>query len=160
MDILTIVFWIMTMLGMGYSVWKKKALTLDTMKQSKGMMQSMMGEIVGVIFIIGLLLAWIPPETIKSVLGSDNIVVSTLIAALLGSVTLIPAFVAFPLIGSLMEAGANVVPVVAFLTTLTMVGVVTFPIESNTFGTRFTLVRNGLSLGGALVIASIMGVVL
>jgi uncharacterized membrane protein YraQ (UPF0718 family) len=160
MDILTIVFWIITLLGMGYSLLKKKAMTLGTMKQSKGMMQSMLGEIVGVIFIIGLLLAWIPPETIQKVLGSENVTVSTMIAALLGSITLIPAFVAFPLIGSLMDAGANVVPVVAFLTTLTMVGVVTFPIESSTFGTRFTLVRNGLSLGGALVIASIMGVIL
>ncbi len=160
MDILTLVFWVITLIGMGYSLIKMKSKTMATMKQSKGMMQSMIGEIIGVIFIIGLLLAWIPPETIKSVLGSGNLVISTLIGAFLGSVTLIPAFVAFPLIGSLMAAGASVVPVVAFLTTLTMVGIVTFPIESNTFGTRFTLIRNGLSFVGALVIAGVMGVML
>lgn len=160
MDILTLIFWVITVLSMGYSLLKKKLRTLETMKQSKGMMQSMMGEIVGVIFIIGLLLAWIPPETIRSVLGTENMAVSTIIGAVLGSVTLIPAFVAFPLVGSLMDAGASVVPVVAFLTTLTMVGAVTFPIEKGTFGLRFALTRNGLSLLGALVIAGIMGVMI
>jgi len=82
------------------------------------------------------------------------------IAALFGSITLIPAFVAFPLVGSLVHAGASIVPGVAFLTTLTMVGIATFPLEKTAFGTRFALVRNGLSFVFAIIIALVMGVIL
>jgi len=53
--------------------------------------------------------------------------------SLIGTITLIPAFVAFPLVGSLMDSGAGIVTLTAFLTTLTMVGFVTFPLESRTF---------------------------
>jgi uncharacterized membrane protein YraQ (UPF0718 family) len=93
-------------------------------------------------------------------LGSSNVLLTTILAALAGSITLIPAFVAFPLVGSLVKAGANIVPVVAFITTLTMVGIVTFPLEKKEFGTKFTLVRNLLSFGFAIVIALVMGVFL
>ncbi|NLX74993.1 MAG: permease, partial [Synergistaceae bacterium] len=51
-----------------------------------------------------------------------------------------------------------VVPSVAFLTTLTMVGIVTFPLEKKEFGTKFTAIRNGFSFIFAIIIALIMGV--
>ncbi len=84
--------------------------TFEAMKKSKGMMGNMLGEIVAIIFIIGLVLTLIPPETIKQVLGSANTLTSTVVSALVGSITLIPAFVAFPLVGSLVTVGASIVP--------------------------------------------------
>ncbi|NCC85807.1 MAG: permease, partial [Clostridia bacterium] len=67
---------------------------------------------------------------------------------------------AFPLVGSLVDAGASIIPGVAFLTTLTMVGAVTFPLEKQEFGTKFALTRNLLSFSFALLIAVLMGVIL
>ncbi len=130
------------------------------MKKSKGMMGNMIGEIVAIIFMIGLVLTFIPPESIKAVLGSSNTVYSTIAAAVVGSVTLIPAFVAFPLVGSLVDVGASIVPAVAFLTTLTMVGIVTFPLEKKEFGLKFAITRNLLSFVSALIISLFMGVIL
>ncbi|NLB50375.1 MAG: permease, partial [Clostridiaceae bacterium] len=46
------------------------------------------------------------------------------------------------------------------LTTLTMVGIVTLPLEKKTFGVKFTVARNGLSFLFALLIALAMGVVM
>ena len=66
------------------------------MKKSKRMMGNMLGQIIAIIFLIGLVLTFIPPETIKSVMGSSNTFVSTVIGAIAGSITLIPAFVGFP----------------------------------------------------------------
>lgn len=160
MDIFTMVFWGAAIVLTVVSLAKDKRKTFSAMKKSKGMMGSMMGEIVAIIFLIGLVLTFIPPETIQSVLGSANTLVSTVVAALIGSITLIPAFVAFPLVGSLVSAGASIVPAVAFLTTLTMVGLVTFPLEKKEFGTKFALVRNAMSFGFAIVIALAMGVIL
>ncbi len=112
------------------------------------------------LFLIGLVLTFIPPESIERVLGSSNVLFASVAAALAGSVTLIPAFVAFPLVGSFIDMGASIVPAVAFLTTLTMVGVVTFPLEKKEFGLKFAVTRNALSFVSALVIAMMMGVVL
>ena len=160
MDIFTILFWVIAIVLTIISLVKNKQKTFEAMKKSKGMMGNMLGEIVAIIFIIGLVLTLIPPETIQSVLGSANTLTSTVVAALVGSITLIPAFVAFPLVGSLVKVGASIVPAVAFLTTLTMVGMVTFPLEKKEFGLKFALTRNLLSFGFAIVIALTMGVIL
>lgn len=157
MDIFTIGLWIITIILFIVSVTKDKNKTFDSIKMSSGLMKSMIGEIIGILFLIGLILTFIPPEKIKQYLGGSNILISTFVSAILGSITLIPAFVAFPLVGSIVKAGANIVPIVAFLTTLTMVGFVTFPLEKKEFGVKFALTRNILSFVFAIIIALLMG---
>ncbi|MDD4083894.1 MAG: permease, partial [Sphaerochaetaceae bacterium] len=107
-----------------------------------------------------LILAVIPPATIAGYVASKNEFLATIVSAFFGTITLIPAFIAFPLVGTLVDAGVAVVPSVAFLTTLTMVGIVTIPLERKEFGSRFTLVRNCLSFLFAILIALLMGVFL
>ncbi|SHJ83494.1 Predicted permease [Dethiosulfatibacter aminovorans DSM 17477] len=160
MDIFTIGFWIVGAVLFIISIFKNKEKSKEAMKKSRGMMKNMIGDIIGIIFLIGLILTVIPPETIERVLGSGNTLLSSFAAAIIGSITLIPAFVAFPLVGSFVDAGASIVPGVAFLTTLTMVGVVTFPLEKKEFGTKFAVTRNILSFGAAISIAVLMGVIL
>ena len=62
---------------------------------SRGLMGNMMGQIIGIFFLIGLILTFIPPDTIKQYMGKSNALISTIISAFVGSITLIPAFVAF-----------------------------------------------------------------
>lgn len=160
MDLFTKLFLIISVIGLFLSLKFKYPKTKEAVHKSKNMMSSMILEIIGVILLIGLILTFIPPTTIKTFLGGDNLVFTTLICAILGSITLIPAFVAFPLIGSLMQYGASIIPVVAFLTTLTMVGVVTFPLEKREFGLQFALYRNIGSFILAIIIALVMGVII
>lgn len=160
MDFFTIGFYLVSISLFIIALIKDKDGAKEAIGKSKGMMKNMIGDIISIIFLIGLLLVLIPPETIKSFLGSENVVISTIVAAVVGGITLIPAFVAFPLVGSLIGAGASIIPGVAFLTTLTMVGVVTYPLEKKAFGRKFALIRNGLSFLAALIIAGLMGVIL
>ena len=160
MDIFTIVFWLIAIIFFIMALVKHKKQTIESMKKSKGMMGRMLSDVIAIIFLIGLILALIPPETIKSTLGSNNASISVIIAACIGSITLIPAIVAFPLVGSLVNVGTSIVPATAFLTTLTMVGVVTFPLEKKEFGLKFALARNLLSFCFAIIIALLMGVIL
>ncbi len=102
----------------------------------------------------------LPPETIQKLLGEEAGFAATLIASVIGAITLIPSLIAFPLAGSLLRSGATVMTISAFITTLVMVGVVTAPMEMKTLGRKFTLLRNGLGFLSALVIAGIMGVLL
>jgi uncharacterized membrane protein YraQ (UPF0718 family) len=160
MDPFALAMWVVTLILFLIALLKDKEKTLQSMKKSKGMMGNMLGSIISIILLIGLVLTLIPPENIEKALGSSNQVLSSIIAAVAGSVTLIPAFVAFPLVGSLVDAGASIVPGVAFLTTLTMVGLVTFPLEKQEFGMKFAITRNGISFIFALIIAIGMGVLL
>jgi len=160
MDTFTIGLWSASLLLMVAAFIKSKTKTFAAMKKSKKIMSNMLGDFVAIIFMIGLILTLVPPETIRTFLGEANAGKATVAAAIAGSVTLIPGFLAFPLVGSLVDAGASIVPAVAFLTTLTMVGIITFPLEKKEFGTRFALSRNILGFIFALFIALGMGVVL
>lgn len=158
MDIFTLILWIITGIAFIISIKKDKNKTLNSMKMARGMMKNMIAEIIGILFLIGLILTFVPPETIKDFMGKTNVLTATIGAALVGSLTLIPAFVAFPLVGSLIDAGFGIIPSIAFLATLTMVGIVTFPLEKEEFGLKFTIARNSLSFIFAVIIAFVMGV--
>jgi len=159
-DIFTVSLWGITGAAFIASLVKDKQKTFNSMKMAKGMMKNMVGQIIGILLLIGLILTFIPPEVIKSTLGESNTFISTIVSALAGSITLIPAFVAFPLVGSLVDAGASIIPAVAFLTTLTMVGLVTFPLEKREFGLKFATIRNIFSFVFAILIALAMGVIM
>ena len=73
---------------------------------------------------------------------------------------MVPSLIAFPLAGSLVDAGASYTPIAAFITTLTMVGFVSLPLELKEMGPRLTLQRNLLALISALLIALTMGAIL
>lgn len=131
--------------------------TKNGLSYAFGMIKGMAGGLMAVMLAIGLLLAALPQDLLPKLLGGQNLIVETISAAVVGCITIIPAFAAFPLVGSLSEAGGHILPLTAFLTTLTMVGVATYPIEVSTFGRKYTLARNGLSIVASLVIATIMG---
>ena len=117
-------------------------------------------SLLTVIGIVGLTLGILTPETISNMVGAEAGFTATIVAAILGAITLIPSLVAFPLAGSLLRSGATVMTISAFITTLVMVGIVTAPIEIKTLGKKFTLLRNGLGFLAALIIAGLMGMIL
>jgi len=117
-------------------------------------------SLLTVLGIVGLTLGILTPETISKLVGSEAGYLATIMAAVLGAITLIPSLVAFPLAGSLLRSGATIMTISAFITTLVMVGIVTAPMEIETLGKKFTLLRNSLGFLAALIIAGIMGVIL
>lgn len=160
MDIFTIIIWVITIVFLVFSFRKNKEKTMEALKKALFMGKGMSLSIFAVIFAIGLILAIMPPTEIAGFIENQNVFIATIAAAGFGTITLIPAFIAFPLIGTLSEAGVGIMPSVAFLTTLTMVGIATFPLERKEFGIKFTTTRNALSFLFAIVIAVIMGVIL
>lgn len=159
MDVFTLAIWVGTLIFLGISLAKDKVKTKQALKMALGMGKAMVISILSIIFAIGFILTLLPPTEIAAFLSGQSDMLATVGGALLGTITLVPAFIAFPLVGTLVNAGVSVVPSVAFLTTLTMVGVVTFPLEKKAFGVKFTAIRNGLSFLFAIAIALVMGVV-
>jgi len=110
------------------------------------------------IILVSLVLFLVPDKVISVYLGGNNKFVGVVLAALLGSVTLMPGFIAFPLSGILLQQGVAYMVLAAFTTTLMMVGVLTAPIEKEYFGIRVTIIRNAVGLFIALTVTVVIGI--
>jgi len=106
--------------------------------------------------LISVVLFLIPNETLIRYMGKGSGIEGWAIAALLGSVALIPGFIAYPLCGILIKSGVAYTTIAVFITTLTMVGIVTLPLEAKFFGWKTSIIRNTLSFIAALLIGFIM----
>lgn len=142
------------------SLAKSKEKTKKAMKVAGKALVKTAPSLLAVLGIVGLTFGVLDEQTISSLVGEEAGFSATIIAAVLGAITLIPSLVAFPLAGSLLRSGATVVTISAFITTLVMVGMVTAPMEIKTLGKKFTILRNSLGFLAALLIAAVMGVIL
>ena len=135
----------------------RKKKTAAALRKAWKSFESILPSILTVLMIIGLILTFLDEEMISRLLGSDSGILGMLIAAAVGSITLIPGFVAFPLAAALLSAGAGYAQIALFISTLMMVGVATMPLEARYFGKATALKRNMLSLAAALVSSMILG---
>lgn len=142
------------------SLAKNRTKTAQALRTALRSGASLAPTMLGILVFIGLLLGFVPAETIGRIVGEGSGFTGVITAGLLGAILHIPALISFPLGGSLMDAGASATVVAVFITTLTMVGFVTLPMEIRVLGKRFTLLRNGLSLAAAVLIGLLVGAVL
>ena len=122
--------------------------------------ENILPQLLTVMIIIGFALAVLSPETISKVIGSESGILGILAAALIGSITLIPGFVAFPLAAALLDNGAGYMQITAFVSTLMMVGVITIPMETKVLGKKLTLLRNCAAFAFSIIAAFAMGVLI
>ena len=139
---------------------KDRKKTGQALKKGWKAFCNILPSMLTVLLLIGLILTVLPPQTISALLGGGSGAQGVLLAAGVGSVTLLPGFAAFPLAEALLRHGAGVTQIAAFVSTLMMVGVVTLPMEAETIGKRPALLRNALAFCWSLLAAWIMGVLL
>jgi len=112
------------------------------------------------LILVSIILYVIPDKIIYDYLGNNNKILSVFVASLLGSVTLMPGFIAFPICGLLLQKGVSYTVLAAFSTTLMMVGIATFPLEKEYFGFKVAVIRNIIGLIIALITALVIGICL
>lgn len=139
---------------------RDKKKTITALKKAWKAFENLLPQFLVILLIIGFLLAVVSPAKINLLLGQKTGWVGMVMAAFIGSVTLIPGFVAFPLTAVLYENGGGLMQLAVFVSTLMGVGIVTLPVEIGTFGLRVSLARNVLNLVLAFVVALLMGVML
>lgn len=149
----------MTVVALLLSWWCDREKTHRALKIGAKSLHLLLPKILGMIALVGLVLALVPPELITKLFSFRGIGGFVLVAAI-GAIITMPAPIAFPLVGSLLRLGAAPATLATFVTTLTMVGVITAPIEISYFGRRFTLIRQSLSFVTAIIIGLLMGVFL
>jgi len=130
---------------------------MGALKKALKAFENVLPQFLVVLILVAMALAVLDTSTISFILGKDTGAWGVLVASLIGSVTLIPGFVAFPAAAALLQGGAGTVQIAAFVSTLMMVGVVTIPLEIQFFGKRAALLRNFLAYGFSLIAAVFVG---
>ncbi|KJJ68625.1 permease [Clostridium sp. FS41] len=142
-----------------FSFIKDKKKTKMALKKAWKAFENILPEFLVVILLVGFLLAVLNAETISKIIGSESGWVGVILAAIIGSVTLIPAFVAFPTAALLLENGAGYMQIAAFVSTLMMVGIISLPVEMKYLGKKISVLRNVLAFFFSLIVALIIGMV-
>ena len=142
------------------SIIKSKKKTLLALKKAGRMFLNVLPQFLVIVLIVGPLLAILEPETIQSIIGAKTGILGVVISSLLGSVVIVPAIIAFPIASELLQNGAGLMQITVFISTLTMVGFVTLPLEIRYLGKKTAVMRNALtflfSLIGAFVVSAVL----
>ncbi|MCT4543394.1 MAG: permease [Vallitalea sp.] len=139
------------------SYYKDKKKTKKAMKKAWKSFNNILPQFLGVILFVGILLAVFDTEFISKIIGAKSGWIGVVVSAIVGAVTLIPGFVAFPTAAMLLQRGAGYMQIGAFISTLMMVGVITAPVEIKYFGKKLTIIRNILAFVFSFIVAYIIG---
>ena len=154
------VLYVLAVGGLILSYSKDRKKTKMALKKAWKSFENILPQFLTVLILIGLALAVLDEKTISRFLGSESGMLGVLGAVVIGSITLIPGFVAFPLAAALLESGAGYMQIAAFVSSLMMVGVATLPMEIKTFGKKMAVVRNLAAVVFSIVSACVIGVIL
>ena len=153
-------YWLYTITGLAliFSLVVSREKTLKALKISYKRFINILPAFLIMLSLVSVVLFLVPDVVISEYIGVENKFIGVLLASLLGSITLMPGFVAYPLAGILLKKGVAYMVLSAVTTTLMMVGVLTYPIERHYLGAKVTIIRNIISLLIALIIAIITGI--
>ena len=137
---------------------KKK--TIAGFKKGIKMFKGVVIPFLNILILVSLALYLIPQTLIIKHLGVDSGIWGVTLAAVVGSIAAIPGFISYPIAATLIEQGASYTTVATFMTTLMMVGIVTFPLEAKYFGKKVAALRNGSNFIAAIIIGISVGLIL
>lgn len=156
----TIIFYSLAAALLIVSLIKSREKTKKALKKAWKAFENILPQMIGIIVLVGILLALLDTETISVLIGAKSGWTGVVIAAVLGGITLMPGFIAFPTAALLIASGAGYMQIGAFVSSLMMVGTVTLPVEFKYFGKKAALWRNALALIFAFAVAFVIGKVM
>lgn len=152
-----LILYIVTILLLVISTCVSREKTLRALRITGKRFAKVAPAFVLMLALVSVALYLLPDHAIARMLARENKWVATAGALGLGSISVMPGFIAYPLCGILLDQGALYMVISAFSTSIMMVGIITFPFEKSYLGTRLTLVRNIASLVVAIAVAIATG---
>lgn len=153
----TILLYLAAGLGLGISFFKDRKKTKMALKKALKAFEGILPQFLVVLILVAITLSVLDTATISRFLGTKSGVFGILAASLVGAITLIPGFIAFPAAAALLRNGAGATQIAAFVSSLMMVGVVTLPMEIKHFGKRAAFMRNVFAFVFSLIAALFVG---
>ena len=151
------ILYAVTIILLAISFVKDKKRTKRALKKAWKAFENIMPQFLGVIILVGITLSVFDAKFISKIIGSQSGWIGISASSVVGSITLIPGFIAFPMASMLLENGAGYMQIGAFISSLMMVGVISAPVEIKYFGKRLTLMRNILAFMFSFFVAFVIG---
>lgn len=142
------------------SLVKNRQKTKMAFKKAWKSFESILPMFMGMIVLIGLVLAFLDTETISAIIGGSSGWLGVAVCSAVGAVALMPGLIAFPTSALLIAGGAGYMQIGAFISSLMMVGIVTVPVEVKYFGKKATIIRNVLAFAFSFLVAFVIGKVM
>lgn len=158
MGLETYIIYIVTIVLLVVSFFKSKEKTVKGLKKGVKTFLKILPILIPLFLFVGIILALVTPEFISNSLGESSGIFGIAFGLVIGSITFMSPFVAYPLGVELLENGAAYPQIAGFLVTLMSVGVVYFAAESKFFSKKAAIVRNLISFIGALIVIVIVSV--
>ena len=130
--------------------------TLKGIKKGTMMFLNILPTLLTVIILVSIVLYFVSDKVLIQYLGVDAGLTAYVSAALIGAISIIPGFIAYPLSSILISKGVSYAVIAVFITTLKMVGILTIPLEAKYFGLKTAIIRNLLAFAGALIVGFLM----
>ena len=153
----TILLYLAAGIGLGISFFKDKKKTKMALKKAVKAFEGILPQFLVVLILVAITLSVLDTATISRFLGTKSGLLGILAASLVGAITLIPGFIAFPAAAALLQNGAGATQIAAFVSSLMMVGMVTLPMEIKHFGKRAAFMRNVFAFMFSLIAALFVG---
>ncbi|WP_069649193.1 permease [Caloranaerobacter ferrireducens] len=151
------IIYVITFILLGISFRKDKQKTKKALKKSWRAFNNILPEFLGVIMLVGVLLSIFNADVISRLIGKESGWIGIVASAVVGAITLIPGFVAFPTAALLLQNGAGYMQIGAFVSALMMVGIITIPVENRYFGKKLTILRNSFAFLFSFLVAYVIG---
>ncbi|AWZ47915.1 permease [Clostridiaceae bacterium 14S0207] len=142
-----------------FSFYKDDKKTKEALKEAIKSFENILPTVLFVMSILGVMLAILDKEFIAKLIGDQSGILGVIISSIIGSITMMAGFIAFPLGATLIKNGAGMAQIGAFISTIMMVGILTMPLEAKYFGKKITFLRNGLAFMFSFFVALVIGVI-
>lgn len=149
--------YLVSIILLSLSFYKDKNKTKKALIKAWKSLNKILPQFLTVIVIVGIMLSVFDTKMISKIIGAESGWYGILISSIIGSITLIPGFVAFPTASMLIKNGAGYIQIATFISTLMMVGIITAPVEMQYFGKKMTLARNFLAFIFSFFVAFVIG---
>ncbi len=130
--------------------------TWKSLKRGKNKLVKILPGYLKLLVLLSLVL-FFSEDLIVQYLGTENVLLGSFIGLILGSITMMPGFIAYPLAGILLSQGVSFMVIASFIIPLKMVGVLTYPLEKEYMGIKATVYRNTASLVIAAILTLLIG---
>ena len=137
-----LLLYLVTLVLLAASFARDKKKTKMALMKSWKSLANILPEFIGVIVLVGMMLAVLNPQVISRLIGQQSGWFGVVVAAVVGAIT---------------QNGAGYMQIGAFVSALMMVGFVTIPVETKYFGRRLTVWRNSLAFVFSFIVALVIG---
>lgn len=151
------ILYVLCIIALLISFLKDKEKTKKAIINGFKSFEKIMPQFLSIVIVISIILVILKPEIISKLIGKHSGYLGVLLSSVIGSITVMPTFVAFSISNILLKNGAGYAQISALISTLTMVGLLTFTLEADYIGKKAAFYRNFLAFLFSFIVAIFMG---